>query len=85
MEFAADFRWSIRLEIKGIEVRRPAGEEDHDDPLGLVPFAARCFCPQNLGQRESPKSQSADTEATAAGDSVAIEFDPALCTLFKRA
>ena len=73
LELAAHFRRSVGLEVEHVLVRRPAGEEHHNDRFMRLRFAPRSrLGGENLGKGHSSHRQAADFQEIASSDAVAI-------------
>ena len=62
LELAADLDRGVRLEVHHVLVRRPAGQEDHDDGLVRAADAGLGLGPQDLRQRQAAQGQAADLQ-----------------------
>ena len=71
LELAAVVVAQVRLHVVGVEVRRPAAQEDHDG--GLLPARRPGFRlpTQHVWQRQTAQGQGADGQEIAPGDAVA--------------
>src|SRR5262249_23150780 len=69
LKLSADLRRSVRFQVKGIEVRRPAVVEDEDAGLGAA-TGRRCLsrgaiarrCPQAVCPQQPAKAKCADSQ-----------------------
>jgi hypothetical protein len=74
-EFAADLDGSVRFRIEGVEVRRAAGQQHHDDALGPVarrPRRALGLGSQEVRQRQAAQRETADLQPAAARQALAM-------------
>src|SRR5437764_4695786 len=83
-ELAADFRRRVHFEIENVLMRRPAGQENHDDRFVRTADAGLGFGLEELGQRQAAKAQRADFEKVATRDSVAERLFRAIDRQHKR-
>ena len=72
LELAADLGRRVHLQIEHVLVRRPAGQEDHDDRLcASRRMPATALGPQNLRQRQAAQGQPADLQKRSPRQAVA--------------
>jgi len=71
VEFAANPGGGVGLQIDHVLVRRPAGQEDHDDRLVRAGDARLGLGAEDLRQRQSAQGKAADLQEVSPGRAVA--------------